>query len=53
MAIYTYDLPPDSDAEPCPYACGRVTEDAAGGPCEACWDATGPEADDVTEGDHG
>ncbi|GAA4924440.1 hypothetical protein HD597_011288 [Nonomuraea thailandensis] len=23
----------------CPMGCGRRTEDAAGGPCRACWDA--------------
>jgi hypothetical protein len=23
----------------CPQGCGRTTEDPAGGPCKACWDA--------------
>jgi hypothetical protein len=38
MAIYTWDLPADSDAWPCPEACGGLTEDPAGGPCKRCWD---------------
>lgn len=24
--------------EPCPMGCGNLTHDAAGGPCEYCWD---------------
>lgn len=25
--------------EQCPMGCGRTTDDVAGGPCKACWDA--------------
>jgi hypothetical protein len=32
-------LPEDSDLEPCPQACGRMTEDPYGGPCSHCWAA--------------
>lgn len=36
--IDVFDFPEDYDGdEPCPMGCGRLTEDAAGGPCEACW----------------
>ena len=32
-------LLPEGSPDPCPNACGRLTEDAAGGPCKACWAA--------------
>lgn len=28
---------PDGSPDPCPNACGRLTEDPYGGPCKACW----------------
>jgi hypothetical protein len=36
MAIYEFVLP-EGSPDPCPMACGGLTEDAAGGPCKACW----------------
>lgn len=39
MAILEFLLPEDSP-DPCPMACGGLTEDAAGGPCKACWAKT-------------
>lgn len=44
MAIYEWILPADSEAWPCPEACGGMTEDEAGGPCKSCWDKVGEEA---------
>ena len=38
MAVYVIEVPTDSDAWPCPEACGGMTEDEAGGPCRRCWD---------------
>ena len=38
MAILMWEFPADSDAWPCPEACGGLTEDPAGGPCKCCWD---------------
>lgn len=35
----------DMDHVPCPTGCGRTTDDAAGGPCSACWDALDDEMD--------
>jgi hypothetical protein len=37
MSIKEYEFPEDSDLQPCPMGCGRITEDVGGGPCEACW----------------
>jgi len=36
MAILEFVLPEGSN-DPCPNACGGLTEDEAGGPCKACW----------------
>jgi hypothetical protein len=43
MAIFTWDLPPDSDLTPCPQGCGGLTDDPYGGPCTRCWDAVAPD----------
>lgn len=51
MPIYQFDLPLDSDVEPCPMACGGMTEDAAGGPCQACWDKAPRAGREYEEGD--
>lgn len=41
MPIQTWEFDLDYDGpEPCPYACGNLTDDIYGGPCSACWDAT-------------
>lgn len=41
-------LLPEGSPDPCPMACGGFTEDAAGGPCKACWDKVpGPYAHDL------
>lgn len=53
MATYIYDLPLDSELEPCPMACGRMTEDPYGGPCQACWDALPRPGDDGQDWDDG
>lgn len=37
---------PEGSPDPCPNACGRLTEDPYGGPCKACWDAVGRVDDD-------
>lgn len=34
MADFDYE----TDLQPCPMGCGRMTEDPAGGPCEVCWE---------------
>lgn len=31
---------PEGSPDPCPNACGGLTEDPYGGPCKACWAAT-------------
>lgn len=28
---------PEGSPDPCPNACGGLTEDPYGGPCKACW----------------
>jgi len=28
---------PEGSPDPCPNACGSLTEDPYGGPCKACW----------------
>lgn len=28
---------PEGTPDPCPNACGGLTEDPYGGPCKACW----------------
>lgn len=37
---------PEGSPDPCPNACGRLTEDPYGGPCKACWDTVGRDDDD-------
>lgn len=40
---------PEGSPDPCPNACGGLTEDPYGGPCKACWnDVPGP-YDDLSE----
>ncbi|MGW6502948.1 hypothetical protein [Nonomuraea angiospora] len=41
LAIARGEVPFDAlpDPYPCPQGCGGFTEDPAGGPCKACWDA--------------
>ncbi|MFB4273052.1 hypothetical protein [Nonomuraea sp. GTA35] len=41
LAIARGEVPADvlDEIDLCPQGCGRTTEDAAGGPCRACWDA--------------
>lgn len=39
MAILEFELP-EGSPDPCPNACGGLTEDPYGGPCKACWAAT-------------
>jgi hypothetical protein len=36
MAILEFVLP-EGSPEPCPNACGGLTEDPYGGPCQNCW----------------
>lgn len=41
---------PEGSPDPCPNACGGLTEDPYGGPCKACWAAVpGPYGDDLSE----
>lgn len=38
MAVMEWVFPADYDGNwPCPEGCGGLTEDTAGGPCNACW----------------
>ena len=38
---------PEGSPDPCPNACGGLTEDPYGGPCKACWAAVpGPYDED-------
>ncbi len=47
---HTWTFPEDYDGpEPCPLGCGNLTEDAAGGPCDACWRETLTNQEDDTE----
>lgn len=39
MTVYEWEFPADSDAWPCPEACGGLTDDPYGGPCSDCWKA--------------
>ncbi|MGW3346778.1 hypothetical protein ACWDA3_25995 [Nonomuraea rubra] len=41
LAIARGEVPDDvlNAIDLCPQGCGRTTEDAAGGPCNACWNA--------------
>lgn len=32
---------PEGSNDPCPNACGGLTEDPYGGPCKSCWANTG------------
>lgn len=34
-----YFVLPDNTPDPCPNACGGLTEDPYGGPCKNCWTA--------------
>jgi hypothetical protein len=43
MPTLVFELP-EGSPDPCPNACGGITEDPYGGPCKACW------ADDAREG---
>lgn len=36
-----YLVLPDDTPDPCPNACGRLTEDPYGGPCKQCWAQVG------------
>jgi hypothetical protein len=36
VAILEFVLP-EGSPDPCPNACGGLTEDPYGGPCKACW----------------
>lgn len=40
---------PANRPELCPMGCGRTTEDAYGGPCKACWDATTDDDGDLND----
>lgn len=37
---------PEGSPDPCPNACGGLTEDEAGGPCKACWAKVGRDDDE-------
>lgn len=37
---------PEGSPDPCPNACGGLTEDPYGGPCKACWAKVGRGDDD-------
>jgi len=45
MAILRFELP-EGSPDPCPNACGGLTEDPYGGPCEACWARVGRDDED-------
>ena len=48
MPDTTWTFEEDYDGpEPCPMGCGNLTDDAAGGPCSACWAAVYDENDDA------
>lgn len=36
MPTLVFELP-EGSPDPCPNACGGLTEDPYGGPCKACW----------------
>lgn len=40
---------PEGSPDPCPNACGRLTEDPYGGPCKACWNAVCRDDDEEDE----
>lgn len=44
MATLEFVLP-EGSPDPCPNACGGLTEDPYGGPCKACWRQVGRGAD--------
>lgn len=48
MAVQEFVFPSDSDLQPCPMGCGRITEDVAGGPCDACWSSIDEGPEDMT-----
>jgi hypothetical protein len=50
--VIVWDNLPE-DAWPCPNACGGLTNDAAGGPCSACWDKIAPGVDYTADEDDG
>jgi hypothetical protein len=37
---------PEGSPDPCPNACGGLTEDPYGGPCKACWAQVGRDEGD-------
>ena len=39
MPTLVFELP-EGSPDPCPNACGGLTEDPYGGPCKACWAKT-------------
>jgi hypothetical protein len=49
--VMVWDNLPDG-AWPCPNACGGLTDDEGGGPCQACWDKVTRPRDDDQDG-HG
>lgn len=40
---------PEGSPDPCPNACGGLTEDPYGGPCKACWSKVGRDDDECED----